>query len=270
MPDPAPSARGLGFPDPGADLLSMFVLFTDFGLEGPYIGQVKAVLWQGATDRPVIDLLSDAPPFDPRSGAYLLAAYVAAMPPGSLILGVVDPGVGGPRRALAVEAGGRWLLGPDNGLLAIAARHAGDVRVWQVDWPEPGISASFHGRDVFAPLALRLARGEPPPGREVPRDSMIGADWPEDLDRIVYIDRFGNAMTGLRAAALPPDAALEAGGRTLARAESFFQVPAGAAFWYENANGLAEIAVNQGRADRALGLDVGTAVRIVAGSRSED
>ncbi len=248
----------------------MFVLFTDFGLEGPYIGQVKAALWQAAPDRPVIDLLSDAPPFDPLSGAYLLAAYAEAMPPGSLILGVVDPGVGGPRRALAVEAGGRWLLGPDNGLLAVAARRAGGTRVWQVDWPDRCVSASFHGRDVFAPLAARLAGGDAPPGREVPLDSMVGADWPEDLDRIVYIDRFGNAMTGLRAAALEASETFEVDGRTLARADSFFQVPVGAAFWYENANGLAEIAVNQGRADRVLGLSVGTPVRIGIGSNSED
>ena len=252
----------------------MFVLFTDFGLEGPYIGQVKAVLWQGAADRPVIDLLSDAPPFDPLSSAYLLAAYAEAIPTAGLILGVVDPGVGGPRHALAVEAGGRWLLGPDNGLLAIAARRAAGTRVWQVDWPEDGVSPSFHGRDVFAPLAVALARGGRPPGREVPVDSMVGADWPEDLDRIVYIDRFGNAMTGLRAATLAPGAVLEAAGRRLARADSFFQVPVGAAFWYENANGLAEIAVNQGRADRSLGLDVGAPVRIgadaTAGDTSED
>ncbi|MDJ0945515.1 MAG: SAM-dependent chlorinase/fluorinase [Kiloniellales bacterium] len=248
----------------------MFVLFTDFGLEGPYIGQVKAALWQGAPDRPVIDLLSDAPPFDPRSGAYLLAAYAAAMPPGCLILGVVDPGVGGPRQALAVKAGGRWFLGPDNGLLAIAARRAGDARVWQIDWRGPGVSASFHGRDVFAPLAARLARGEALPGREVPADTMVGADWPADLDRIVYIDRFGNAMTGLRAAALGPGAVLEAGGRRLARADSFFQVPVGATFWYENANGLAEIAVNQGRADRVLGLGIGTQIRTVAATTGED
>ncbi len=248
----------------------MFVLFTDFGLEGPYIGQVKAVLWQAAPDRPVIDLVSDAPPFDPQSGAYLLAAYAEAMPLGSLILGVVDPGVGGPRDALAVEAGGRWYLGPDNGLLAVAARRADDARVWQVDHPARGISTSFHGRDVFAPLAAGLARGEAPPGRAVPGDTIVGADWPEDLDRIVYVDRFGNAMTGRRAVTLEPDAVLRAGGRRLTRADSFFQVPSGSAFWYENANGLAEIAVNQGRADRALGLSIGMPVLIDEGPTSED
>ncbi len=247
----------------------MFVLFTDFGLEGPYIGQVKAALWQAAPDRPVIDLISDAPPFDPLSGAYLLAAYGEAMPPGSLILGVVDPGVGGPRRALAVETGGRWLLGPDNGLLALAARRGGGAQVWQVDWPDRGVSASFHGRDVFAPLAARLAGGGAPPGYQVPLDSMVGADWPADLGRIVYIDRFGNAMTGLRAATLEAGAALEVGGRTLERADSFFQVPVGAAFWYENANGLAEVAVNQGRADQVLGVSIGTPVRIGTGPKSE-
>ena len=200
---------------------------------------------------------------DPGKVAATMTEVVDAEPRAKLdYVAVVDPGVGGPRRALAVEAGGRWLLGPDNGLLAVAARRTGGARVWQVDWPDRGVSASFHGRDVFAPLAARLAGGNTPPGREVPLDSMVGANWPEDLDRIVYIDRFGNAMTGLRAAALEASAAFEVDGRTLTRVESFFQVPVGAAFWYENANGLAEIAVNQGRADRVLGLSVGTTSRV--------
>ena len=239
----------------------MFVLFTDFGLEGPYIGQVKAVLLQGAAARPIVDLISDAPAFDPRASAYLLAAYLEGMPAGSILLGVVDPGVGGPRQALAIEAGGRWLVGPDNGLLAIAARRQTQAQVWRIDWPDEGVSPTFHGRDVFAPLALRLAGGEQAPGTVIPGASIVGADWPEDLPQIVYLDRFGNAMTGLRASTLGKGARLEAGGAVLPRADSFFQMPQGAAFWYENANGLAEIAVNQDRADRQLGLAVGSPVQ---------
>ena len=88
-------------------------------------------------------------------------------------------------------------------------------------------------------------------------------DWPDDLCEIVYVDHFGNAMTGLRAAILPHEAKLATVGRVLERAVTFSDRPPGAAFWYENSNGLAEIAVNQGRADRVLGLAIGTPVEIV-------
>jgi hypothetical protein len=119
-------------------------------------------------------------------------------------------------------------------------------------------------------VAARLARGEPPPGRLLQATFGRRPDWPDDLPEIVYIDRFGNAMTGLRASVLAAEARLSAGGRLLSRAATFSDVGEGEAFWYENANGLAEIAVNAGRAAAALGLEIGSPVRIeapAAGSR---
>ena len=109
-----------------------------------------------------------------------------------------------------------------------------------------------------------LARGDPPPGRPRHDGGDRRADWPDDLCEIVYVDQFGNAMTGLRAAMLPPNARLTVAGRVLERARTFSDLPPGAAFWYENSNGLAEIAVNQGRADRELGLVIGIPVEIVS------
>lgn len=240
----------------------MIVLFTDFGPAGPYVGQMLAVLHRDAPGIPAIELFSDAPAFDPQAAAYLLAAYAPEFPAGTVFLAVVDPGVGGPRAPLAVSAGGRWYVGPDNGLFAMVARRAEDARTWEITWRPERLSASFHGRDLFAPVAARLARGEAPPGRErlAPAADSIGADWPDDLARIVYIDGFGNAMTGLRAAELSPDTVIEAAGRRLSRARRFSDLPAGAAFWYENANGLAEIAVNRGSAAESLALSVGSPV----------
>lgn len=240
----------------------MILLFTDFGLEGPYLGQVKAVLAAAAPAVPVIDLLSDAPPFDPGTAAYLLAALAEACPAGSVLLAVVDPGVGGPRAPIAVRAGGRWFVGPDNGLLAVAARRDPEAQAWEITWRPAALSASFHGRDLFAPVAARLAKGEPPPGGPRAVDLLVGAVWPPDLAQIVYCDRFGNLMTGLRATALGPDQGLRAGGHRLPRARTFSDLAPGEAFCYENANGLIEIAVNQGRADALLGLAVGDPVQI--------
>jgi S-adenosylmethionine hydrolase len=241
----------------------MIVLFTDFGLEGPYTGQVKTVLHQIAPGVPVVDLFANLPAAKPQPAAYLLAAYGGWFPPSTVILAVVDPGVGGARAAVVVEADSRWYVGPDNGLFEVVTRRADRARNWEISQRPEAISATFHGRDLFAPVAGLLARGDPPPGRLRPEGIFRRPDWPDDLPEIVYIDRFGNAMMGLRAALIPDGARLAAAGRVVARRRTFSDVPAGEAFWYENSNGLAEIAVNSGRADTALGLAIGNPVAIL-------
>ena len=244
-------------------MAAVIVLFTDFGLEGPYTGQVKIVLHQIAPGVPVIDLFADLPPVKPKPAAYLLAAYGVWFPAGTVILAVVDPGVGGERAAVVVEADSRWYVGPDNGLLELVARRADLALTWEISARPEAISASFHGRDLFAPAAGLLARGDPPGGPRRPEGILRHPDWPDDLPEIVYVDRFGNAMTGLRAALVPDGARLAAARRVVARRRTFSDVPAGEAFWYENSNGLAEIAVNAGRADATLGLAIGTPVTIL-------
>jgi len=241
----------------------MIVLFTDFGLEGPYTGQMKAVLARTAPGEVVIDLFANAPTFDAQSAAYLLAAYTGEFPAGTVFLCVVDPGVGGERRAAAVLADGHWFVGPDNGLFNVVAMRAHDVQWWDLTWRPEHLSASFHGRDLFAPVAARIARGESPPGQRMEPKLRTRRGWPEDLARIVYIDRYGNAMTGLRAANLLVENKLEINGHRLSRERTFSAVPPGHAFWYANANGLAEIAVNQGRAAEVLGIELGMAVNVI-------
>jgi hypothetical protein len=241
----------------------MIVLFTDFGMSGPYTGQVKAVLHLQAAEMAVVDLFADAPAGNPRAAAYLLAAFAAWFPAGSVFLAVVDPGVGGARAPLVIEADGRWYVGPDNGLFELVLRRAAVARAFEIVWRPATLSASFHGRDLFAPVAAWLARGPAPAGalREA-APCRFGA-WPDDLAEIVYIDHYGNAMTGLRAARLLPTAQLVVRDSRIARAHTFSDVSQGTAFWYENANSLVEIAVNQGRADEVLGLNVGMSVGIV-------
>lgn len=242
----------------------MIALFTDFGLHGPYTGQMKAVLYDLAPGKPVVDLFADAPVCNPKASAYLLAAHAAWFPAQTVFLCVVDPGVGGDRPVLVLEADGRQYVGPGNGLFELVHRRSGVARLFEIDWRPQRFSATFHGRDVFAPLAALMARGERPPGRRCDEGAYRQADWPDDLREIIYVDHYGNAMTGLRAATLPADARLSAGERVLERGQTFGDQPPGAAFWYENSNGLAEIAVNQGRADRDLDLSIGMSVAIVS------
>ena len=236
----------------------MIVLFTDFGRDGPYVGEMKTVLHEAAPDQVVVDLMHDAPPFRPREAAYLLAALVGRLPAGAILVGVVDPGVGGPREAVILEADGRFFVGPDNGLFALTLRRAGAARAWRVTWRPQSLSASFHGRDLFAPVAAGLACGDPPARRECTGALLERADWPDDLAAVIYLDHFGNAMTGLRAAGVAHDTAIVIAGTHLPHARVFSSRPAGAAFWYENSCGLVEIAVNQGNAATTLGLAIGT------------
>ena len=237
----------------------MIVLLTDFGLEGPYIGQVAAVLHRQAPAVPVVNLFSDLPPFDIQAAACLLPAYTDRLPPGTVCLCVVDPGVGGERPGCVVAAGGRWYVGPDEGLFTLLARHADSISCYHLPAVQ-GASPSFHGRDVFAPAAAWLARQGQVSESWQAASVTLRDDWPDDLSRILYIDRFGNAVTGLRAISVAAPSLLRVNGHELRRAVTFSSVDTGQAFWYENANGLVEIAVNRGRAETVLGVQIGTPV----------
>src|SRR5258708_37320743 len=201
---------------------------------------MKAVLHQMAASIRIIVLFADAPVGNPKASAYLLAAYAGWFPARTIFLCVVDPGVGGTRPSIFLEADGRWYIGPGNGLFELIQRRARETRSWDIDWKPKHLSASFHGRDLFAPVAAMLARGDPPPGRPRHDGADRRADWPDDLCEIVYVDHYGKAMTGLRAAILPPCARLTAAARDSDRPRAFRQLQHGAAFWHENSNRLAE------------------------------
>jgi S-adenosylmethionine hydrolase len=193
------------------------------------------------------------------------------MPRGTLYLCVVDPGVGGERAGLLVSSEGDWFLGPDNGLLSrIVARRPG-AKVHRIGWRPEAMSASFHGRDWFAPAAARLCLGEPLELAQVGGQALVGMDWRDELPAVVYVDHFGNLICGVRAAALPDGSRtkVKAGGRVLERARTFCEVVEGQPFWYEDSLGLLEIAVNQGRADRLIGLGPGDPIELLTDGQAE-
>jgi S-adenosylmethionine hydrolase len=232
------------------------VLFTDFGPSGPYIGQMESVLRREAPNVPVINLLSNAPTADPRLSSYLLAALRRSFPLNSIFLAVVDPGVGGERRAVVLHADGQTFVGPDNGLLNTVAVQAQNAQWSEIIWKPERCSMSFHGRDLFAPIAAKLAvNAAGDLLRAFERDDLNA--WPHDLAEVIYFDHYGNAMTGLRYQEAYFGKTLTVNGIAVRQADTFGAVEEQQAFWYKNSSGLVEIAVNKGRAEQQLDLSLG-------------
>lgn len=242
----------------------MLVLFTDFGWGGPYVGQMKAVLARIAPTVPVVDLMHDAPTWDPKAASYLLPQVITEFPSECVVVGVVDPGVGSEQRPpIAMRADQRWYVGPGNGLFEMVRRRAVRAELWEIVWRPQRLSASFHGRDLFAPIAAWIASGALSPGMLRPHLASAGLDWPDDLPEVIQFDRFGNAISGLRAGVVPVGARLFVREIELRQARVFSEIPPGKAFFYENSMGLVEIAVNQGRAEDVLRLRRGDPVSVV-------
>lgn len=240
----------------------MIVIFTDFGLSGPYTGQMKAVLLQWAPAVPIVDLIADAPMFNPVASAQLLAAYSSTFPVGTVFLCVVDPGVGGDRLPLVIRADGRYFVGPDNGLFHRLIKQSKTIDAWQISYRPEHLSTSFHGRDLFAPVAAILAQGEPVPGERVAEADLFGYDWPRSLQEVVYIDHYGNAITGLDSSDISVDCRLEVGGMELRYAPTFTKVEPNGLFWYLNSSDLVEIAQNGASAAHTLKLQIGSSIRL--------
>lgn len=236
-------------------------LLTDFG-DGPYVGQMRLRLTQLAPSIPAVTLISDLPQFRPDLAAYLLPGLQAGMPPETVYCCVVDPGVGTERDVVLMQCGADWWLAPDNGLLVPLLQRQPSVPLYRLKWRPQTLSATFHGRDVFVPVAALLAAGDLPEAERIEPAQLVGADWPAQCDRICYVDAFGNLMTGLSADSLAGGSELLVAGRRLQAARTFADVATGEAFWYRNAFGLVELAVNQGRADATLGLGLGDAVAL--------
>jgi S-adenosyl-L-methionine hydrolase (adenosine-forming) len=239
----------------------MIFLFTDYGLEGPYIGQVETVLYQMAPEVNIINLMADAPRNNPKASAYLLASLIHQIPIGSVLFCVVDPGVGSNKdKPTAIKIDGRWFVGPDNGIFDIVAKQAKEILAWHITWKPEFLSNSFHGRDLYAPVCAMLENKE-----QIPGDRVGWTDkhqWLDDLNEVIYIDHFGNCMTGINAQNVSKKSILKVNNQEIAIADTFSDVSIGRIFWYENSNGLVEIAVNQQSVSKVLGLTIGSAVII--------
>jgi S-adenosyl-L-methionine hydrolase (adenosine-forming) len=244
---------------------TMIVLFTDFGADDIYVAQVKAALLdQLQADTPIVDLLHSVPNFDVKAGAHLLAALQDRFPARTVFLAVVDPGVGTARDAVIVEADDKCFVGPDNGLLSVTAARAATRRIRRIVWRPLHLSASFHGRDLFAPVVAWIANGAVPSDKVEEIAELSVQLGPNDLAEIIHVDHYGNALTGLLARNVSRETMLGVHGHRLPYVRVFAEAPAGGAFWYANSLGLVEIAANRAEAAQLLGIRVGDPVVVSA------
>jgi S-adenosyl-L-methionine hydrolase (adenosine-forming) len=242
---------------------TIITLLTDFGTADGYVGELKGVLATRAPNASIIDITHDIPPQDVERGRLALARVWRRFPEGTVHLAVVDPGVGSSRAAIAVASAGRYLVGPDNGLLSPALLSTG---AHIIELPIPAnASATFHGRDVFAPAAAALARGErldalgiaarDPIVRRTPEPMRLGNGSLEG--EIILIDRFGNAVTNIIGL---HGGIVDVGARSIPVRHTYAEAARGDAVAVVGSTGFVEIAVRDGDASRTLDLSPGMRV----------
>ncbi|GBC92274.1 Adenosyl-chloride synthase [bacterium HR15] len=248
-------------------------LLTDYGYQDTYVAQLKAVLMSMTSGVTLFDLTHGVPAGNRRSGAYLLMTAVPYLPDDSIVVAVVDPGVGTERRAVAVQGTRHLYVAPDNGLLSLALRMDPPQKVVELDNPRyflPTVSATFHGRDIFAPVAAHLANGVPLEqlGSPLETQSLIQlADiepeiMPEHIiTHLLHVDRFGNLIFDLHEEVyrrwLPPNGkvVVEFCEEIIPLKRTFGDVNEGEPVAYFGSSGHLEIAVNADSAAECFGID---------------
>jgi S-adenosylmethionine hydrolase len=247
-------------------------LTTDFGTGSGYVAELKARLLHAREPVTLVDIAHDLPVHDVRAAAWLVGRACPAFPPGTLHVAVVDPGVGTDRRLVWAEIGGQQMLAPDNGLLSWLLRRAPLAAARAISVP-PDATATFHGRDVLAPAAVRLLDGESPETLGPLVADLVRLAWPEPREtaaglsgEVLHVDAFGTLVTNLPAAVWPR---LVAAGRlrvgdheltTLVR--TYGDAASGTPVVLVGSQGFIEAAVVAGRADARLGAGRGTRVSI--------
>lgn len=247
----------------------LITLLTDFGTVDWFAGTMKGVIAALAKDTRVIDLTHEVPPGDIRAGAFSLKAAYRFFPKGTVHVAVVDPGVGSNRRAIAVQTADYFFVGPDNGLLSWALRNekVKSIRsVENADYFLRPISSTFHGRDIFAPVAAHLSSGVPLAKIGPAQDDLVRLPWPSPKatrrgiqGQILYFDRFGNAITNLDGASLRARGHSRIKIRVRGKlvcclATHYHAVPPGKPVAMIGSTDLLEIAINEGRAVEQLKL----------------
>jgi len=252
--------------------MTIITLLSDFG--SFYPAAVKGVILSRVRDVTLVDIAHDIAPQDVKAGAFALLSTAMYFPSGTIHLAVVDPGVGSERLSIAVESGGHFFVGPDNGLLIPAAESLGKPRAYEISLKLLGLrpSPTFHGRDVFAPAAALLAQGRHPQdlGPEI-RPKCLSFGAPRRTKKgieaaVIYVDRFGNLITNMRN---PPPRQVRFKGIRLKAVETYSQAKRIEPLITVGSHGFLEIAVNKGSAAEAFGLKAGDRIELEESDCSE-
>lgn len=246
--------------------MAIVTLLTDFGMADSYVAEMKGVLLSRAPSVTLVDISHQIAPGDIRAGQYLLSRAWRHFPRGTVHVAVVDPGVGTERRALAAESAGHRFVAPDNGLLSFLP---GDAHL--VSMPVPtNASATFHGRDLFAPAAAILAKGEPIEALGTPIADPVRVPLPvprheggATVGEVIYVDRFGTLITNIVVATARPGGRVRIADTDVGPLRRTFADAAPRALVaVVGSGGTIEIAVRNGSAARALDVGVGAEVRV--------
>jgi S-adenosylmethionine hydrolase len=261
--------------------MSIISLLSDFGNKDPYVAEMKAVILSINPQARIIDITHEIEKFNIRMGAYVLASAVPYFPPNTIHVAVVDPGVGTKRRPIIAETRRSLYVGPDNGLLMLAAHKEHITNVYQIDNPKymlSHISKTFHGRDIFAPAAAHLTRGKDPSdfGSEIqdyiiPEFAKPHARNGELRGEILHIDDFGNIISNIALDDLEKmgfhegnSLLVRIGKKTLTLqfCSAYGEVPAGTPLALIGGSNFLEVAVNQGSASGIFKAKVGESFHV--------
>jgi S-adenosylmethionine hydrolase len=264
--------------------MSLITLTTDFGLADSYVGVMKGVILGIDPTATIVDISHDIAPQDVREAAYIVYTAYPYFPPDTIHVVVVDPGVGSQRRAIALRAARACFVAPDNGALSYVLAREGmseAVSLTNPRYHRPAVSPTFHGRDIFAPVAAYLARGIPltelgGPLTEIVTFSLTQPQVLPDGDavsHVLHIDRFGNLILDIREgdSILREGLVLEATGRRIqGLGRTFTDVPAGELVAYIGSSGHLEIALREGNAAQSLGIEIGDQILLRETKKCED
>jgi S-adenosyl-L-methionine hydrolase (adenosine-forming) len=259
----------------------LITLLTDFGTRDAYVAGLKGVILSLNPEANLVDLSHEVPPQDVRAGALILAAAAPYFPPGAIHLAVVDPGVGSPRRAVAARCREQFWVGPDNGVFHLIFSRAPGLTLVSLENPayfRPRVSATFHGRDIFAPVAAHLSLGVDLDHFGPRITDPVSLNFPEPgfgpeavRGEIIWVDRFGNLVSNIPAADLTAWLGqarlhLSLGSlRLQGLARTYMETAPGEFLALEGSHGFLEIACTMDNAARRLQAGVGLAVEIRKG-----
>ncbi len=258
---------------------SIVTLTTDFGLADHYVGTMKGVILSRYPDAPIVDVSHELPAFSIWSGAYTIDQAALHFPAGTVHVVVVDPGVGTSRRAILLEASGQRFIAPDNGVLSLVLRRDPNAVAREITNAElflPNVSSTFHGRDIFAPVAAALAAGSSSPesvGATVKDVQVLNRIDPEEtgpgrkVGTVLSVDRFGNVITNFKASESAPIASEHFEIRTVKDvitnfSRTFGAAPPNCCFAYFGSSGYVELGMNRRSAAQFLGVSPGDVVEL--------